>query len=596
MALVAAAAFCVAPGKANAHAGHDHAPEVAAPVIADIAPRFYAQGGDVDVVLIFPEAGENSDATLFLANRNTNVPVAGAEVSVDVLSGEKTKIRVTDGNTSGAYVLNGLRRPGTTISLALEVMKDDLLEILSIDNVILTEAEIKAAETAPGGNATGATADGFPRYLVLALIIINAIVVAVALLAFVFWIRDRRRTKTAATASLLLVGLCIAYSPRIHAHAGDDHSGVTPGIIPEHDGEMHFMPIDAQFEADVQTTRVIQRKIPKSFRALGQVEIRADRKAVVTTPVDGKLIAGITTTTVPIAGLKVERGDVLVTVQQIIPATEKVTLSTERSQVEADLGQAQQQLAIATREKERAERLANIISVREVEQARADLRIAQDRVVGLRKRLETLTAALGGTGASVSEVTITAPISGTITSSHAVLGEYVRTDKTLFEIVNLEEVFVGADVFESDLALVRDARSARITLEAYPNLSFSGELHAIGQEVDPDTRSIHVQFAVGNPGELLRGGMFANIEIESGTEETAMIVPRSAVISQDGVRQVFKKIAPETFAAQIVNVSAFREDVVVIKEGLDVNDRVVISGLYQVRMSPTVPALQTAAK
>ncbi len=82
--------------------------------------------------------------------------------------------------------------------------------------------------------------------------------------------------------------------------------------------------------------------------------------------------------------------------------------------------------------------------------------------------------------------------------------------------------------------------------------------------------------------------MFATVEIESGESRPVLTVPKSAVFVQDGIRQVFKKLAPETYAAAPVSVGGYRDDSAIISSGLAKGDRVAIAGLYQIRMSPVV--------
>ncbi len=593
-------------GRVAGHAGHDHTPDAHVETVGEVAPRFYAQSDGLEAVLLFPDVGGTGDPTIYLLSKNTNEAISGADVSAEYLSGGEGPITVTPAASPGGYALSGINDLTTTLSLMIEVSKGDLLEILSVDQIFIAEEE---AATAASGDArhryAGNTIFGLPRYLVVGLLAMNALLVMVGLLAFGIWIMSMfRRGKQApperkasvretSGVALILFASTLALIPqRGAAHAGEDHSGASLAESAAlTSGTRHFVPIQTQVEADIQTTRVQERVLPKSFRALGRVEVRSDHRAVVTPPVEGRLNAAPlneSTWRVPVVGATVTKGEVMIVVEQILPAGEIVNLTTERAQVEAELRQARQELTLAAQNKERAERLTKVISTQELQETRAQHQIAQDKVTGLQSRLQTLTAALSGSGASVREIPVLAPISGMITDAHATVGEYVTRDKALFTIVNLDEVFVGADVFESDLQAVQGARTARITLEAFPDESFDGTLHAIGQEIDPETRAVHVLFNVKNPDGKLRGGAFANVAINTGDLRPVIIVPKRAILSQDGVRHVLRKVTPEVFAADPVIVSEFRDEVAVIERGLDKDDRIAVTGLYQIRMSPVL--------
>lgn len=607
-ALVTGAAWLAAPVRLPAHAGHDHAPEAPVETVGEVAPRFYGQSDGVEAVLVFPEEGPR----VFLLSRSTNEPVEGASVSAEVLSGAEAKVAVAPGGHPGAYLLNGLGAPQTTTSLMLEISRDDLLEIVSIDNIAVPED----ASVAEGKSAVApAMTDllfGLPRYLVVGLIAINVLVAMVFLAMAFYWVvrlvkgpeaadgegeaNRRRELEKSALLLLAVAGLALSFPRSAPAHAGEDHSGAALAASAAlTSGTRHFVPVQTQVEGDIRTTRVREMVLPRAFRALGRVEIRSDHRAVVTPPVEGRLVVGSSGQEkrhLPVEGEFVRKGQTLLVVEQILPAAEKVTLTTERAQLEAELRQAEQELNLASQNKERAERLASVIAGRELQETRAQYEIARDRVAGLKRRIETLASALSGTGPSVREVPVIAPISGSISQAHATVGEYVTRDKSLFTIVSLDEVFVGADVFESDLSALQGATRARVTLEAYPDEAFEGTLHAISQEVNPETRAVHVLFSVKNPDQKLRGGAFVNVAIESDERRPVLVVPKDAVLSQDGVRRVLRKVTPEVFAADPVIVSEFREDVAVIERGLKKDDRIAVTGLYQIRMSPTLGAEQ----
>ncbi len=584
--------------KVQAHAGHDAIPEAATQAVGDVAPRFYSRSEALDAVLVFPKAGETGDPILYLTTSGENLPVPGAAVVVEVLLPDSRKLDTTTGTEPGTYIVQNLTAD-TTHTLSAEVDTGELFDILTFDNVIV-EPPIEVADsgaTFPG--APSAIPWGLPAYLFYALLAVVGIVLLANLLVVIIWLtrlaRGRRNspgtsTGDSATLGLLLLLMMSSLANVAFSHAGDDHSGASLGSSGDPvAGASHFVAIQTQFQAGIRTTLTAETVLPKSLKALGQIAIRSDMEADVTPPAEGRLKPPPTGNgRIPIAGTTVTKGQTLVVLEQLIPASDKATLSSERAQVESELAQARRELELASRDASRADSLQNVISRQEADETRAKFTIAQDKVRGLTARLASLTSSLEGEGSTVRDIPIMAPISGIIAESRATLGEYVSPEKILFTIIDLDQVFVDADIFESDISNVREATSATVTLEAYPNQSFEGNLQTLGQKVNPESRTLLGRFSVDNPSHLLRGGMFATVAIHTGGTSAVLVIPKAALFTQDGVKQVFKKVAPETYVATPVVVSDFRNDMAVIGYGLAAGDRVAVSGLYQIRMSPVI--------
>jgi cobalt-zinc-cadmium efflux system membrane fusion protein len=178
-----------------------------------------------------------------------------------------------------------------------------------------------------------------------------------------------------------------------------------------------------------------------------------------------------------------------------------------------------------------------------------------------------------------------APITGVIVASHVTPGEFIKPEKLLFQIVDSSRVWVEADVYEMDLALVEDANRAVILSEAYPNERFVGNLVFVGQKLDPASRTVKTVFEVENRGTRLRDGMFVSVSIETKTRETGPMFPKSAVVKEGGQDVVYVKTAPETFIARSVEIKGVWGNQVMTASGVKAGDLVVVQGMYQVRTS-----------
>src|SRR6266850_1423643 len=71
----------------------------------------------------------------------------------------------------------------------------------------------------------------------------------------------------------------------------------------------------------------------------------------------------------------------------------------------------------------------------------------------------------------------------------------------------------------------------RVLTDSYPGKSFEGTLTAINPDVDSATRNVRLQATFDNPDELIRPGMFAEVEVLLPSEEKVLVVPATAVFS-----------------------------------------------------------------
>ena len=577
--------LCIAlNSNAWSHAGHDDIPEAAAASIGDLPPRFYARTEAVDATLIL---SDEDSGELYLVRHDTNLPVAGT-VKVEQLTPSSRSLEVANGETSGVYTVRPLDSLSTTATLSVEVEDGDLFEILSFSNVIRPAGASELHGSVHNGNDKST----LPIYIKVSLIAVNALVALLACVGLLKYLFTRKRG--ASHAAILLAVILHGASAR--GHEGDSHTGEglasNAGAVAM-SSFRHFVPVTTQLQTDVQTSIATVAEMPDSFSALGRIIVRPDMEAAITAPADGLLVLNVSSDQVPIAGDTVKKGQVLVRLQMIIPAQDKVTISTEKVTADADLNQAKQETLLAGQELERAIKLGTYVSKSEVDRLQTTYRIARDKEAGLLERVQTLAAALEGDTTGVKTLDLRAPIDGVISESHSTLGEYVNAGKSLFRIVNIDKLFVEGDVFETDISQVENATRARVTVEGYPDRQFSGEFHSLSPEIDPLRRTAKVLFSIDNREHLLKAGMFANIHIETGKPAATLLVPKSAIVSRDNLRQVYRKAGPEIFDAIFVNVVRFLADYAVITPGtIKAGDVLVTRGHYQVRMGPVVGEAQ----
>src|SRR5207247_4110005 len=140
-------------------------------------------------------------------------------------------------------------------------------------------------------------------------------------------------------------------------------------------------------------------------------------------------------------------------------------------------------------------------------------------------------------------------------------------------------VWIDGNVFEKDLARVRLGQQVNISVTAFPGIVFTGKVILVSTVVDPDTRSVKVRTEVPNRDARLKPDMFANVEIITDVNRTAISIPQSALLNDGGQSIVFVA-AGSGFEKRTVTPGIQSDDRVEIISGLKTGNKVVIKGNY----------------
>jgi Cu(I)/Ag(I) efflux system membrane fusion protein/cobalt-zinc-cadmium efflux system membrane fusion protein len=179
------------------------------------------------------------------------------------------------------------------------------------------------------------------------------------------------------------------------------------------------------------------------------------------------------------------------------------------------------------------------------------------------------------------EVTVESPVSGYILERNALPNQSVMPDTRLYIIADLSTVWVYANVFQTDVGLLKPGNSATVTVDAYPGRTFSGKIDQILPQVDAMTRTARVRLIFNNPGVVLKPGMYVNarIAVPLGRQ---LVVPASGVL-QSGARQVaFLDHGDGYLEPREIEIGQRLDDHVVVLKGLRAGERIVSSANFLV--------------
>jgi len=187
--------------------------------------------------------------------------------------------------------------------------------------------------------------------------------------------------------------------------------------------------------------------------------------------------------------------------------------------------------------------------------------------------------ALKASGEAQTAVTFRSPASGYVIEKHAVEGMYVAPGETLYQIADLSSVWVEADVYEQEMAVVREGLSATVTLDAYPGERFTSRIVYIYPFVEANTRTVRVRFGVPNRDGRLKPGMYANVALDVPVGMSTTI-PANALLDSGARQLVFIAEGDGHFQPRDVRVGQRLGERVQILEGLEEGERVAMGAAF----------------
>ena len=246
---------------------------------------------------------------------------------------------------------------------------------------------------------------------------------------------------------------------------------------------------------------------------------------------------------------------------------------------EAALERARLLAAHSRSELERAENLVQSggITDKDLKAAQLADRDAAAQVLLAQAQVEQARAALEVARKHVRDTVIYAPVSGEIQRKVLNKGAYVEALTHVFSIVDNNRLELESPVASADLAPIHTGQRVTFKVNSYPDLTFEGRVLEINPAVDEQTRSAKVRIQVANAAGKLKAGMFAQGEILTGVNVSAVVIPSAAVYRDDRSAKTSSVFVLEGGKAcrRAVRIGHERDSKLEILEGLRAGERLI---------------------
>ncbi len=350
---------------------------------------------------------------------------------------------------------------------------------------------------------------------------------------------------------------------------------------------------ESQLLFDIRTEQVKLEKLVSGVKVAGIVKMQSQNRAEVVPPVSGRVRATGNFT----LGSYVKQGQTLAVVEQVLSSTDvaslevtRIDLKTKTAELQAQATQALTKRNAVQIELERTKKLydAGAAPLKRVQEVELQLKLADEELKAANLRAE-ITQVGEKKVDPIKTFSLQSPISGLIIQSNFASGSQVEAGKPLLTIANLDRVWVEAQVFEKDLATITSAKRATFSTSAFPDLNIgigegtNNRLLTVGATVDAEKRTLPVTYEVTNPDGKLRDGMTAEITIDTNGGREVISVPKAAVVDDQGQKFVYVYNGGERFSKRVVKLGSEGQASVEVVSGLESEERVVVTGLYQIR-------------
>ena len=300
-----------------------------------------------------------------------------------------------------------------------------------------------------------------------------------------------------------------------------------------------------------------------TFSAPGVIGPAAGRYAEVAATAGG-LVDPSGLSSSPIPGSRVARGQVLA---WLVPS-----LGEGGS---AAYAEARARLRAAEDEHDRARRLieAEAAPARRLREAEIRLAAAKEALAGF------------GSIATDGRIAIRSPLAGVIGSRHLTPGSRVDAGSVLFTVVDPSVVWLTANVAAPMATQIGRGTGATFMIDGDDRWRDARAAVSIGSVIDPVSRTLPVIYQVANPDGRIRIGALAAVTVRTGTPESGVVVPASAIIEENGRPIIFVQREGETFEKRAVQLGPRTSEHILVRVGLSAGERIVTGSAYQVRLA-----------
>lgn len=390
------------------------------------------------------------------------------------------------------------------------------------------------------------------------------------------------RKRVALGLCVAVAGLVALYIASRVSSSGSDVSDISSQSVRM---PSRYKPTDAEW-ASLTLTPATQNIFRAEHVTEGKISIDEDRSTQVFSPYTGRV-----TKLLVRSGDQVEQGQPLFTIEaadSVQAQNDFITAltATNKAQSALDLAQTQDKRTKDLYEGKAAPLKDYQQSQATLVQAQNDMRSAQSALEAARNRLKILglsedaITSFQDRGRINPEVTVVAPIAGTVVQRKVGPGQYISSGASdpVFVIGDLSTVWLIGYVRETETAQVSVGQNIAFTVLSAPDRVRNAKINYVAAAIDPATRRLNIHATVDNADGSLKPEMFANVTIYSGSDHPAVAVPKQALIYEGNQARLWVARDDRTIELRQVKIGLPSGNLIEVKDNLSAGEQVVTKG------------------
>lgn len=200
--------------------------------------------------------------------------------------------------------------------------------------------------------------------------------------------------------------------------------------------------------------------------------------------------------------------------------------------------------------------------------------------------LQQAIAAVAAKRTLIDKKQIRAPFSGELGICQIDLGQYLAPGTAIVSLQKLDPIYLDFNLPERHISQLIKGQTITATVQAYPEQNFSGEIIAISPAIETNSRAVKVRASLKNADKRLHPGMFAQVQINSGQQNTVLTLPDTAITYNPYGNSVFLIQTTDKGTMvqnRQVETGLSKAGRVEIISGLNLGDKVVSAGQVKLR-------------
>ncbi|MGI6120207.1 MAG: efflux RND transporter periplasmic adaptor subunit [Desulfosporosinus sp.] len=327
---------------------------------------------------------------------------------------------------------------------------------------------------------------------------------------------------------------------------------------------------DSKITVEVQKAKTMTIQPTSTYDAT----LMAGEESVVGAEVPGKVVQILFK-----EGEAVQKGKPLIVLESQDLNDQLKAAQAQLSAVQATLPKAEANVEISQRNYDNVKALyeAGAAAANDLSDAETALKVAQADLAALQANIGAAQSGVERLQNTLAKLVIKAPATGFVEDKNVAVGAYVAPGVPLAMVRNTATIQAVIKIPQADAGKIKVGQKAKVRVSG-DSQEYDGTVRYISTTASMASRTFITKVEVPNKDNKLKAGIYANVDIVSGSEVSVLVIPLKAVAGSEGSYYVFiddNGVARRT----AVTLGETYDDVIEIKSGLTEGAAVICSNI-----------------